>query len=146
MKFYQEIRFVNEKQKKYLLQEHVLQKKEMLKKLDKNNLILNILINDYLKETQQEIESKRNKEISKKEIRNNNQNQKRNNYKKETHQKRNNYKETQKRNNEISKPKKYNFNILNNDIKEIQTGNQEINKNINSKNKYFNTNIYRYLD
>ena len=25
-------------------------------------------------------------------------------------------------------------------------GNQEINKNINSKNKYFNTNIYRYLD
>ena len=135
MLYYRSINYVNARQLEHLKKPETILLERELKRLNKNDLIYNVLISNYLLNEEKEKRKKQEIVIKDLKICNNNYNKNNNKISK----KNNKMNSDKTYSNTISKDYKISENqSLRNYLYEINTHNQKINDNINSKNKFYN--------
>tara|TARA_B100001094_G_scaffold296085_1_gene318013 strand:+ start:1148 stop:1648 length:501 start_codon:yes stop_codon:yes gene_type:complete len=143
MLYYRSINYVNARQLEHLKKPETILLERELKRLNKNDLIYNVLISNYLLNEEKEKRKKQEIVIKDLKICNNNYNKNNNKISKKNNNK------ISKKNNKMNSDKTYSNTIskdykisenqsLRNYLYEINTHNQKINDNINSKNKFYN--------
>ena len=137
MLYYRSVNYVNARQLEHLKKPETIILERELKKLNKNDLIYNVLISNYL--LHEEKEKRKKQEIEIKDLKNskNNYNKNNNNISKKNNKKNSNktYSTTNNKDYKISENQS-----LRNYLYEINSHNKIINDNINSKNKFYNNN------
>ncbi len=137
MLYYRSINYVNARQLEHLKKPETLILERELRKLNKQDLIYNVLVSDFLLNDEKEKRKKQEVIINNLKNGNNNYNKKNNNNSKKNNKM--NLDKTYSKTNIICKDYKLSKNqSLRNYLHEINAHNKIINDNINSKNKFIN--------
>jgi hypothetical protein len=135
MLYYRSINYVNARQLEHLKKPETLILERELRKLNKQDLIYNVLVSDFLLHDEKEKRKKQEVIINNLKNGNNNYNKKNNNNSKKNNKM--NLDKTYSKTNIICKDYKLSKNqSLRNYLHEINAHNKIINDNINSKNKF----------
>ena len=135
MLYYRSINYVNARQLEHLKKPETLILERELRKLNKQDLIYNVLVSDFLLNDEKEKRKKQEVIINNLKNGNNNYNKKNNNNSKKNNKM--NLDKTYSKTNIICKDYKLSKNqSLRNYLHEINAHNKIINDNINSKNKF----------